>query len=199
MMIFWNAKLAYLAVPKTGTTAIEKALAPHASIVFQRQPNLTHMTHQRFNRFIRPYLRKEGNEDVEMVALMREPVSWLGSWYRYRQRPALKNTPKSTLNISFDEFVQAYLGGADRPEFAQIGSQARMLSVSRDEVGMNHLFRYENLPAFTRFLSDRLESKITFPLANVSPKAELSLSSKTERRLRRKYALDFETYDAIGE
>ncbi len=199
MMIFWNAKLAFLAVPKTGTTAIESALAPHASISFRRQPNLKHMTHQRFNRFIRPYLKKEGKEDVEMVAVMREPISWLGSWYRYRQRPALENTSNSTRNVSFDEFVQAYVGGSDRPDFAKIGSQARMLSVSRSQVGMDHLFKYENLPAFTRFLSERLEREIAFPTMNVSPKLEIELSPETEDRLRRKYALDFETYNAIGD
>jgi len=198
MLILWKENLVVFAVPKTGTTAIEAALAPFSSVLFQRPPAAKHMTHQRFNRFIRPWLKKEGKEDIKTVALMREPVSWLGSWYRYRQRPDLEGTPNSTAGLSFDQFVSAYLGGADRPAYARLGSQARQLSKSRDEVGIDHLFRYEDMAGFLSFIEQRVGVVLDLPRVNVSPALSLSLDPAIEARLRRKHALDFETYGAIA-
>ncbi len=199
MMILWKEKLAFIAVPKTGTTAIEAALAPYASISFGRQPSLKHMTHQRFNRFIRPFLKKEGQEDVEVFAVMREPVSWLGSWYRYRQRDELADTVNSTRGVSFDQFVQTYLQPKNRPAYAQLGSQSRQLSISRDEVGIRLLFRYENMPRLLDFLSDRLGARLDLAEYNVSPKMDLELTTATEKQLRHQHALDFATYAAIAD
>jgi hypothetical protein len=199
MIILWKEKLAFLAVPKTGTTALEAALAPYASITFGRQPALKHMTHQRFNRFIRPYLKKEGHDDVEVFAVMREPISWLGSWYRYRQRDELANTVNSTRGISFDQFVQAYLLPSNRPAYAQLGSQTRQLSIKRNEVGIKLLFRYENMPKLLEFLSERLGADINLAEYNVSPKMDLKLTPVTEKHLRSQYALDFATYAAIAK
>jgi hypothetical protein len=198
MMILWKERLAFLAVPKTGTTAIEAALAPYADISFRRPPAVKHMTHQRFNRFIRPYLKKEGAEDMELFAVMREPVSWLGSWYRYRQREELQDSPNSTKGISFDDFVSAYLQNQNRPAYAQLGSQARQLSISRDRVGLDLLLRYENMPRLVTFLSERLGQKINLNSYNVSPEMEISLSPATRAQLRQKHALDFETYESIA-
>jgi hypothetical protein len=44
MMILWRERLAFLAVPKTGTTAIESILAPFAAITYSRPPMVKHMT-----------------------------------------------------------------------------------------------------------------------------------------------------------
>jgi hypothetical protein len=38
MLIFWKQKLAFLAIPKTGTSAYAQALAPVASLVTSRSP-----------------------------------------------------------------------------------------------------------------------------------------------------------------
>ncbi len=198
MLILWKENLAFLAVPKTGTTAIEIALAPYAGISFQRPPQVKHMTHQRFNRFIRPYLKKEGKEDMELFALMREPISWLGSWYRYRQREELRGTPNSTYGISFDDFVLAYLRDGERAPFARLGSQARQLARSRDEIGIDYLFRYEQMEHFIDFLHARLGVKLSLKKLNISPAQRLLISEPTEAALRRKYSFDFETYAAIS-
>ena len=40
MLVFWKENLVFLAVPKTGTTAIEGALAPRASMVLRDPPIL---------------------------------------------------------------------------------------------------------------------------------------------------------------
>jgi len=195
MMILWREKLVFLAVPKTGTTAIETILEPHAAIAFMRPPMVKHMTLGRFNRFIRPYLAASGLNDVETFALMREPVSWLGSWYRYRQRDGLKNTAKSTAHLSFDAFVTAYLSD-DRPEFAEVGSQARFLSGGKSD-GISHLFRYENMQPVLEFLSEKLGQTVALPQMNVSPARALALSPDVATALHEKHAADFDLYHSL--
>ena len=197
MLILWKENLVIFAVPKTGTTAIEQALAPHAAISFLRPPAAKHMTHQRFNRFMRPWLKKEGKEDIRTVALMREPISWLGSWYRYRQRPEVAGSANSTAGLDFDAFVRAYLGENPRPAYARLGSQARQLSKSRTEVGIDHLFRFEEMGRFVEFIEARVGVRLELPRINVSPAMPLTLSPALEKRLRQQHALDFDLYARI--
>ena len=50
MLIFWKTRLAILAVPKTGTTAIEQALAPMADAAILNPPGLKHCTVRKYRR-----------------------------------------------------------------------------------------------------------------------------------------------------
>lgn len=198
MMIFWKERLAFLAVPKTGSTAIEAALAPFAAVTFARPPQVKHMTHKRFGRFIRPWLAMEGAEDIKVFAMMREPVSWLGSWYRYRARGELKGQPNSTRGVSFDDFVLAYMQGEDRPAYAVLGSQAQQLSPKRNEPAVAHLFRYEEMDKVVAFLNERFATRLELPTFNVSPKMELSLSPDIRKKLEQKCPQDFSIYEALS-
>ena len=65
MLIFSKAKLVLFSVPKTGTTAIETALAPHAAIALLDPPELKHAPVYRYNRFLRPMVeiyRRRGRD-----------------------------------------------------------------------------------------------------------------------------------------
>jgi hypothetical protein len=134
--------------------------------------------------------------EMELLAVMREPVSWLGSWYRYRRRSDLNGTSRSTRDISFDEFVLGYLQG-ERPEFADVGSQANFLKTHPSGTAITHLFRYEDLPRLNRFLEDRLGVELVIGRKNVSPELDLDLSPEVERKLRKKCAYEFTLYDRI--
>ncbi len=189
MLVFWKPKLVFLATPKTGTTAIETALESMAALSILRPPPLKHTSLHRYNRFLRPYLEDAAGGPFTVVAQIREPLDWLGSWYRYRQRDGIGNPNKSTRNISFDEFVQAYCR-EDRPEFANVGSQARFLRMG-DGKWVDKLFRYEDIGTFVHFLEDALNCEILLPRLNVSPQGHLDLSTKTESLLRRHAERDF--------
>lgn len=194
MLVFWKARLVMLMVPKTGTSAWELALGPVASMVVNDPPELKHAPVYRYNRFFRPMFEKVGGGDMELLAVIREPVSWLGSWYRYRQRGFLEGRPTSTRGVSFDEFCKAYARG-DRPAFANVGSQAKFVEPRPNGVSVTHLFKYENQAGLIDFLETRLDRKIDLPRENVSPRKDMSLGSATEDRLRRKCAADFETWE----
>ncbi|MCA0873729.1 sulfotransferase family 2 domain-containing protein [Seohaeicola saemankumensis] len=197
MLVFHNERLVFLSVPKTGTTAFETALRDRATIVITDPPELKHAPVYRYNRFFRPMFEKVCHARMETMAVMREPVSWLGSWYRYRRRPFMKGRPNSTHDVSFDEFVTAYLKG-DKPGFARVGSQAKFLEPRPNGVSIDHLFRYEEPGRLIGFLEERLKVPVAPGQANVSPKMELTLSPETLKRYRRKCAEEFDLYDSIG-
>lgn len=198
MLVFWKQRLVFLAVPKTGTSAYEAALAPHASMTVLDPPELKHAPVYRYNRFFRPMFEKMGVEHMDVLAVIREPVSWLGSWYRYRQRGFLQGKPTSTRGLSFDDFVQAYLMG-DQPPFANVGSQAKFVEPRPNGTAVSHLFRYEDQTALIGFLEQRLGVTLDLPRANKSPAADLELDPQTLGRLRRKYADDFALWNRAGQ
>ena len=195
MLVFWEQRLAILATPKTGSTAIEAALDSLATLSIQRPPALKHTSVQRFHRFIGPYLETTFGQPFTVVALMREPRDWLGSWFRYRQRDDMADPQKSTRGMDFDRFVNAWCDDP-QPEFANVGSQARFLK-PKGERGLDHLFRYEEIDTFVHFLEDRLDCEIILPRLNVSPDAPLDLSPATEARLRKAAAQDFALYETL--
>ena len=196
MLVFFKERLAFLSVPKTGTTAYQTALAGRADMVISDPPLLKHAPVYRYNRFIRPMFLNVCDAEMELMAVMRDPVSWLSSWYRYRQRPFMKDKPNNTFGISFDEFVLAYMKGK-RPGFAEVGSQLKFLERQPNGTGVTHLFRYEDQPRLQKFLEDRLNVKLSLAQENVSPAMEVSLSPDTEERFRRKFAEEFALYDSI--
>lgn len=193
--MFWDQRLAFLATPKTGSTAIASALESLAAVSIQRPPLLKHTTVHRYRRFVGPYLEAASKDQFTLIALMREPRDWLGSWYRYRQRDET-DSAKSTHGMSFDDFVRAWCKNP-RPEFADVGSQERFLR-ARQGVGVDRLFRYEDFDTFVHFLEDRLNCEITLPRLNVSPKGVTDLSPETEALLHQVAAEDFALYATLA-
>jgi hypothetical protein len=197
MLVFYKERLVLLMVPKTGTTALMTALRGRADIVVADPPELKHAPVYRYNRFFRPMFEKVCDARMETIALMREPVSWLGSWYRYRRRPFMKGNPNATFDMSFDDFVLAYLRG-NRPGFANVGSQAKFLEPRPNGTAVTHMFRYEDPEGLAGFLGERLGDMPVLKRENVSPEMALELSPDTQRKYRRKCAEEFALYDAIA-
>ena len=197
MLVFFKERLAFLSVPKTGTTAYESALAPRADMVISDPPMLKHAPIYRYNRFIRPMFLKVCDAELEVMAVMREPIDWLGSWYRYRQRPFMEGKPNATFGISFDEFVLAYMKGK-KPGFADVGSQFKFLETQPNGIGVTHLFKYEDQPRLQAFLNERLNVTLDLARENVSPKMDLNLCKDVAERFRRKFAEEYELYESIS-
>ncbi len=194
MLVFWEQRLAFLATPKTGSTAIAAALESLAAVSIQRPPLLKHTTVHRYRRFIGPYLEAASKDNFTLVVLMREPKDWLGSWYRFRQREETEPA-KSTRDMSFDDFVRAWCRDP-RPDFADVGSQGKFLR-PRQGAGADRLFRYEAIGTFVQFLEDRLGCEITLPRLNVSPEGSTELTAATEALLRATAVEDFGLYATL--
>lgn len=197
MMVFARHSLVFLAVPKTGTTALEAALRPHASLSVDDPPHLRHMNRGVFDADWRGFLEARFGTTFDTCAVLRDPLDRLGSWYRYRELPEFDGTPLSTAGISFDEFVEGLLA-VERPGFAQIGSQDRFCMDDRDRVRITHLFDYAQIDRAVAFLSDRLEHPLRPDRANVSPDRPLDLDPELEAGLRRARAREFLLYAQVA-
>lgn len=197
MLVFWKERLVFLAVPKTGTTALEEALAPRADMVIRNPPELKHANVTRYQRWIEPFLEKAGGPRPETVAVVRHPVDWLKSWYRYRHRDDLVGHPNSTRDLSFDAFVDDYCRET-QPPHAHVGSQANFVTDSKGVLRIDHLFRYEESGRLHDFVEARLGYRPEPRRANVSPVVDLALSPGVEARLRRKRPEEFDIWDEAG-
>lgn len=197
MLVFYDEKLVLLSVPKTGTTAYQHALRDRADIVISDPPELKHAPVYRYNRWIRPMFDRVCGAEMELAAVMREPISWLSSWYRFRQRAFVDGQPNSTKGLSFDDFVTAYC--LDQPPvYAKVGSQAKFLESRNNGCAVKYLFRYDDQSSILAFLKTRLDVDITLTQKNVSPVMSHSLSPMVEDLLRRQKPEEFALYDSIG-
>lgn len=198
MLISLRKRLAILSMPKTGTTALEAALAPYCDIVYKHDPRAKHMPLRRFERFLRPYLRELTDAPIETACMIREPEAWLGSWYRYRARPALDGHQNSTRDMSFDAFVTAYLS-EEKPPFARVGRPYRFVTTVENRVGVTHLYKYDSWPAYVAFMEERFGLTLTPERLNVSGEADLTLSDATRAALQSEMEEDYRVYREIAK
>jgi hypothetical protein len=194
MLIFAQERLAYLAVPKTGSTAIEMALRPAAEIILAKRRK--HMNAQGYRRKMAPFLKSAFGVECETVALMRDPVDQIRSWYKYRSRDEIAGQPNSCRSMSFDDYIRAVASDTP-PDCAQIGSQFVFLSDGAGQLGVDHLFAYAHQPAFLAFMEERLKMTIRLKRQNVSPRMRAPLSPAAEAHLRARRAEEFALYDRL--
>ncbi|WP_420587073.1 sulfotransferase family 2 domain-containing protein [Ruegeria sp.] len=195
MLVFYKERLAFLAVPKTGSTAYHTALCERADFVVTDPPDLKHAPVRRYDRFFQNIFRKMYDTEMEIMAVVREPIDWLGSWYKFRSRDDRIGHPHSTRDMSFDEFVQAYMQ-SPRAEFADVGSQSQFFRTRSNGRGARHVFKYENQDKILDFLQTRLNMQIELKQENVSPPRDLILSPETEQKFRKRHAAEFACHDA---
>ncbi|MCT2538492.1 sulfotransferase family protein [Sedimentimonas flavescens] len=197
MLIFWEQRLVFLATPKAGSSAVEAALEPLASVVMQRPAELKHMSAVDFYRHIGPCLSERAGAEFTTVALMREPIEWLRSWYRFRQRDDYDDPQHPMSGLSFDAFARDYIS-AVQPAHAAVGTQSEILTDSTGKLLVDRVFRYEAIDQFVQFLEDRLDCAITLPRVNVPPAVDVKLSPATEAALRVAMTRDIDLYRVIG-
>jgi len=192
MLVFVDANLVLFAIPKTGSTAYHLALRGKADISLINKPFLKHMSMRKYEADFAPFLQKAYGLAPARVAVMRDPLEQLRSWYRYRQKPKsrAKAGQHAALGLSFDEFVQETLKERPQP-MARVGSQYDFLCGADGTLAVDHLFAYEKPLVLCDFLQSQLGSAVAAKQHNVSPPADTRISPETEAQLRQARAADF--------
>jgi hypothetical protein len=196
MLVFATADLVLFAVPKTGSTAYHLALRSKADIALAGRASIKHLTVRKYERHFAPYLAQAHGLTPERVAVIRDPLEYLRSWYRYRQRPDGPADSKRIRDMGFDEFVLAALEPKP-PAFAKIGTQRAFVSGRGGEIAVDHLFAYERPLVFRDFLSARLGFAVKTAQKNVSPPADTAISAAVEARLRQVQAAEFDLHGRV--
>ena len=90
MLISRFPPIVFFAVPKTGSVSIETAFAPYFDMVMSKNPNLKHMPVRTYEASLANFVTRRVAKDPEKIAVMREPLDWVLSWWRYRMRSELE-------------------------------------------------------------------------------------------------------------
>lgn len=171
MLISVKNNYAFFCTPKCASNSVEAMLKPHADIHLLGTPQLRHTNARQYAAHVQPYLDEVAPDSkIERIAIIREPVNWLHSWYRFRSRSELRTTDSanSTAHLNFAEFVDAYLSDSP-PAFAQVGSQAEFLFAADGALGVDRLFAYEQLDSLAAYFSGLVGHELSLQAMNVSP------------------------------
>ena len=148
-------------------------------------------------RLLKSELGDEFWDQCFKTAIVREPFDWMYSWYRFRQRDALKDPAhkfhhRYTGNISFDEFVQTF----NKNDFML--KQSDFICDELGTVMVDFVGRVESLQSDFDHICSRLGlAPITLPLLNVSRQERgqiESLSPSSKERIERIFKKDFELF-----
>src|SRR4051794_38890952 len=184
----------FLSTTKTGSTAIENAFAGRAAIMFRQPPSLKHMNARAFQRMVAPILEEHGHprDSYELACVVREPVDWVASWWRYRSRTQAAGTPRYTGGMSFDEFADRGVGRQIR-----LGNLKRFVIDAEGNAVVTRLFRYDRLDNAVAWIAKQAGMPTPeLRAANVSPERTLTMSSRTRARLEEHFAFHRALYEA---
>lgn len=198
MLFLHKARLVILSQPKTGTVALESALAPHAGVVIDRPPALKHVSHADFMQTLAPMLAETiglSRSDYRVVSVMREPLDWLGSTYRFLGRDwMLKNQDKArryTGDQSFEQYVrQVCEGSSGRGGKPGMVSACRVAMNADSSIGVDLLFPYDDLAGLYQLLEGAVGKPVLTERRNVSAQRPLDLSDETRRLFEQTFAAE---------
>lgn len=201
MLIFFKARIVLFAIEKTATSALQDALQREADVRFMDVGMVLekHLGFADYKKLVEPGLLDKVDGPLDYVGVFRDPVTWLNSWYRYRLREADAGKPESTRGITYEQFAIDFCRKPwDRPPHAWITPQSKRVCDAEGKVGINRLFRYDDMESMIRFLERRLGHAIAVDRVNVSPSSkERELSAETLDLYRRSFPLDFEIYNSL--
>ena len=187
-----------LSMPKCASTTLVTTLKGHAEILMRINPKLKHMNTRTFTKRMVPVLAGAGyaRSDYELVTLFREPVSWLESWWRYRQRPELAKSRNWTGGSSFEEFVLAHI---ERTPGAVTGRQARFVALDADlTIGVDRIFALERPDVWQGYIDRKLGREVEVVTKNWSTSQALpELSEDTRARLAEHYRPEYDIWQHL--
>lgn len=191
-----------LSVPKVASTSLDAALAAF----HEEPPGTAPAKHQNVVSFHRHTVSKIeglgfGREAYEVVALFREPVGWLESWWRYRQRPDVRdnNAERWTGDRSFAEFVRLFLD--DKEATGIKGRPARFIAGDAAlGARVDRLFAVDRPEVWTAWFAERVGSPLDVPRRNrAGSRAPTDLPDTLAQELRSWFAPEYDVVDHLAE
>lgn len=189
-----------LSVPKVASTSLDVALGGY----HQAPPGPAPAKHANvvsFHRHTVPRIERMGFERgaYDVVALFRDPVGWLESWWRYRQRPDVRenNTERYTGDRTFAEFVEGFL-----TDKASTGIKGRPAQFIAGDVSIaarvDRLFAVERPDVWTAWFAARVGSPLEVPRRNqASVRPPVDLPPSLEADLRSWFAPEYEVVEHL--
>ena len=189
---------AFLSTTKSGSTAVEQAFEPYAQVVLKGPPRLKHATAAAFHRYVAPLLASNGFErsSYQVVTVVREPLDWLASWWRYRSRDELRNAKGAQRqNYAGDTTFEAWVTQMLDRDMQGIGRFSRFIRTPESEIGVDLIWRYEHLDACCAWLGEQIGRRVALPTVNVSPPRDHHVSDGLRSRVQEYFAPEYDLYE----
>ena len=202
VLISLEYKFIFVANSKTASTSVESVLAKYADIKEKVDPRKKHQTcSQILNNYKEMLDAAGGADDFFKFGIMRKPIDWLYSWYRYRSgNEGIEAAIDEEL--SFEEFF--YRGDwniwLDRENKVPRLQSRHFISEIDGDLLVDKILKFENLNhelnATLAHLNLPIEEKL--PVKNKSRiEKRLDLSPEFEMQLKRHFSKDIEIYEAL--
>jgi len=194
---------AFLCMPKCASTSVELAISEFCNINYSGHPCIKHVNAQVFTESILPvHQQLVPTAQVKSYCLMRDPLDWVQSWFRYRGREELKspshpNHRNYTGNLSYDDFISEYLSTGEKQSYAQLSTQLKFLRLSDGQIGVDYVIPMTKIDSLIKIFEEKIQQPINIPFVNASPKVDIALDSSLEQQLRKYLAQDIYFYEFI--
>ncbi|MEO9873976.1 MAG: sulfotransferase family 2 domain-containing protein [Anderseniella sp.] len=204
MQISIRHKYVMFDVPKSASTSINFALRHISDCVLDGPGGIKHTSVADYERYLEPYLQNRSGVDVgslNRLAVVREPLDMLASYYKYLRRPGVENAGhrdnfRHTCDISFDQFLEHVCNEGLRRRV--VLRPSTFLLNADGKFGVDLLFSFARLGDLAAYLSSITGHEIKLPMKNVSAPDDVWCASQgLMNQVRSVFENDFILYDAI--
>ena len=204
MRISFRHRYVMFDVPKSASTSINLALQHVSECTLDGNGGVKHMTVADYEEHLEPFLKKRIDMDIstlERIAVVREPLDMLASYYKYLRRPGVENAShvdhsRNTCGVSFSAFLEDICQKMDKRYL--VTRPSSFILDSSKKVGVDLLFSFERLNALAKYLTSKTGQEVEIPRRNVSAKLDIgSVEKDLLDRFRNAFEDDFILYEAI--
>lgn len=201
MLIGVQKRFVFIANSKTASTSIEAALIGHAEIA---RGGGAHRKHLRMAQILREYdflfgQKAYAPETFFKFGVMRDPIDWIFSWYRFRRGNKVSNPlPEET---TFEEFWARKDWNILNAK-GQKRLQCDFFTDSKGELLADYIIPHHDLAEHFAGIATALGIESGLPRTNVSriPKsADRGIDARLEEELRDFYAEDYALFERLDE
>ena len=196
MLISTQKKFVFVANTKAASTSVEAVLAPFADIRHGGDPWRKHVPLKRVPAlypavFARP---GQGPGDFFRFGVMREPLDWIGSWYRYRKGNKVESPlPQDMDFAAFWRLRDWNVMRADGSRYLQ----SDMFCDDQGQVLADVIIPYHRLDAVFGDICEALGIDRPLPRENVSRLRRFDVPEALLPDLRAHYAPDYALFDRL--
>lgn len=198
MLISTQKMFIFVANTKAASTSIEAVLMPFADIRHGGDPRRKHVSLHETQRLYPKVFAQPGQapDDFFRFGVMREPLDWIGSWFRYRKG----NKVESPLPAEMD--FAAFWAKADWNIRRGDGSrylQRDMFCAPDGRVLADMIIPYHDLDAVFARICTALGMTGPLPRHNVSRVKTHTIPETLETELRDYYAEDYALFSQLDQ
>lgn len=199
MLVSFEKRFFFVANTKTASTSIEHALLPYADLYRGGSPARKHISLFKAIRKYPMVFDQPGFEHWRFFrfGVMRDPVDWISSWYRYRKG----NQVDSPLpeNMSFADFWAAGDWNIQRSDGAP-HLQRDMFCGPKGKVIADLIIPYDQIEPMFGQICEALKIPAPLPRKNVSKmRDDHVIPAELEEEVRQHYADDYALWGKLEE